>query len=162
MDNSLISAVAAIAGAAILAIGSWLIHQREVRAQWFTKDVLRRGDLYNEFIEESSKCYLHALQHHEPDLSLLVVLYAKINRMRVLASPGVLATAEDVVRGIINTYSETDVTFTDINLRTMVQNGSLDLLRDFSDACRAEADLLRARHHQRLRAKWSTASVASV
>jgi hypothetical protein len=148
-DHSLISAVAALAGAAILAAGSfirsWLIHHREVRAEWLTQVLLRRQDLYKEFIEEASKCYLHALQHHEPDISLLVVLYAKLNRMRVVASPTVFATAEDVVRRIVETYSETDVTFTDVNLRTMVENGSFDLLRDFSEACRAESDLLRAK-----------------
>jgi uncharacterized NAD-dependent epimerase/dehydratase family protein len=111
--------------------------------------VICRQDLYKEFIEEASKCYLHALQHHEPDLSLLVALYAKMNRMRVLASPRVLATAGDAVRRIVETYSETDVTFTDVNLRTMIQNGSFDLLREVSEACRAEFDLLRTNQVQR-------------
>ncbi len=90
MDHNLISAVAALAGAAIVAavsfLRSWLVHQGEVRAQWLAQEGLRRQDLYKEFIEEASNCYLHALQHHEPDISLLVVLYAKMSRMRVLAS----------------------------------------------------------------------------
>jgi hypothetical protein len=94
-----------------------------------------------EFIEEASNCYLHALQHHEPDISLLVALYAKMSRMRVLASTRVLATAEAALRRIIETYSETDVTLTDTNLRTMVQKGSFDLLHDFGEACREESDL---------------------
>lgn len=106
--------------------------------QWLAKQALRRQDLYNKFIEEASKCYLHALLHHEPHISLLVVLYAKMSRMRVLAPPNVLATAENALRRIIKTYSEADVTFTDTNLRTMVQKESFDLLRDFSEACRAE------------------------
>lgn len=153
MDHSLISAVAALAGAAIIAAGSfirsWLIHQGEVRAQWLTQEVLRRQNLYNEFIEEASKCYLHAIQYHEPDISLLVVLYAKMNRMRVLASPKVLAIAEVTLRRIVETYSETDVTFTDNTLRTMVQKGSFDLLRDFSEACRSESNLLQATQFER-------------
>ena len=145
MDHSLISALAALAGAAIVAavsfLRSWLVHQGEVRAQWLAQEGLRRQDLYKEFIEEASNCYLHALQHHEPDISLLVVLYAKMSRMRVLASTRVLATAEAALRRIIETYSETDVTFTDTNLRTIVQKGSFDLLHDFGEACREESDL---------------------
>ena len=161
MDHSLFSALAALTGAAIIAVASflksWLVHQGEVRAQWVAEQALRRQDLYKEFIEEASKCYLHALQHHEPDIALAVGLYAKMNRMRVLASPKVLATAENTLRRIIETHSETDVTFTDINLKTMVQNGSFDLLHDFSEACRAEIDLLRAAHFERADTKYQMA-----
>jgi hypothetical protein len=145
MDHTLVSALAALGGAAIVAavsfLRSWLVHQGEVRAQWVTQQAFRRQDLYKEFIEEASKCYLHALQHHEPDISLLVTLYAKMSRMRVFGSPRVLAAAEAALRRIIEAYSETDVTFNDMNLQTMVRNGSLDLLHDFSEACRLEADV---------------------
>jgi hypothetical protein len=155
MDSGSLSALAALAGAAIVAGASflrgWIVHQREVRAQWLAQQTLRRQDLYKEFIEEASKCYLHAFQHHEPDISLLVVLYAKINRMRVLASPKVLTTAEDVLRRIVETYSETDVAFTDSNLKTVIQNGSFDILRKFSEECRAEFDLVQAKQVHRRR-----------
>ena len=142
MDHSVISAIAALAGAAIVAIvsflRSWLVHQGEVRAQWLAQERLRRHDLYKEFIEEASKCYLDALQHHQPDISLLVVLYAKMNRMRVLASSEALAAAERALNRIIDTYSETDIAFTDTKLRTMIQRGSFDVLLDFSEVCRAD------------------------
>jgi hypothetical protein len=161
MDHSLISALAALAGAAIIAavsfLRSWLVHQGEVRTQWLAQEGLRRQELYKEFIEDASKCYLHALQHHEPDISLLVILYAKMSRMRVLATPKVLATAEDALKRIIEAYSETDVTFTGTNLRTMVQKGSFDLFHDFSQACREESDLLRATSFERSRRKSKSA-----
>jgi hypothetical protein len=147
MDANLIPALAALgaaAGGTASFLGSWLVHRRQVRSQWLTEDKVRREDLYKEFIEEASKCYLHALQHHQPDISLLVALYAKMSRMRIQASPCVLATAEQTVRRIIDTYSESDVTFTDLNLRTMLQQGSFDVLRDFSEQCRAEFNLLLA------------------
>lgn len=145
MDNSMLSALTALAGAAIVATVSflrgWVVHQKEIRAQWLAQQTLRRQDLYKEFIEEASKCYLHALQHHEPDISMLVVLYAKMSRMRVLASPKVLTTAEEALKRVTEIYSEADVMFTGANLRTMIQNGSFDLLNEFSEACRAETDL---------------------
>jgi hypothetical protein len=142
MDHSVISAVSALAGASIVAIvsflRSWIVHQGEVRAEWLAQERLRRHDLYKEFIEEASKCYLDALQHHQPDISLLVAVYAKMNRMRVLAAPAVLAAAEQALKRIVDTYSETDIAFTDTQLRTMIQNGSFDVLLNFSEMCRAD------------------------
>jgi hypothetical protein len=148
MDSNLISAVAGLAGAAAGGtasfLGSWLGQQRHARAQWLTQDKLRRQNLYKEFIEEASKCYIHALQHHQPDILVLVALYAKTSEMRVISSPEVLAAAEDVVRRLVDTYSNADITFADIELKTLIQDGSFDLLRDFSESCRAEFDRLRA------------------
>jgi hypothetical protein len=146
MNPSLISAVAALVGVAIGAVSlarSWLVHHQQIREQWLSQEGSHRQDLYKEFIEEASKCYLHALQHHQPDISLLVVLYAKMNRMRVVASPRLLAAAENAIKRIIDTYSEPDVTFTDGNLRAMAQQGAFDVLVDFSESCRAEFELLR-------------------
>jgi hypothetical protein len=101
-----------------------------------------RQELYKEFIEEASKCYVDALQHGQADMPGLVGLYAKIGRMRVLSSPMVLANAERIGRSILDTYLEPDKTFLD--LREMANNGSIDLLRDFSEACRTEFKTLGA------------------
>jgi hypothetical protein len=150
MEPSVISAIAALAGAAAGGTGSflgvWLGQQRQARVKWITQDKLRRQGLYKEFIEEASKCYSDALQHHQPNILVLVALYAKTSEMRVISSPDVLAAAEDVVRRLIDTYSGTNINFTDIELKTLIQDGSFDLLRDFSESCRAEFDRLRAQN----------------
>ena len=82
MDLGLVSAGAGLVGAtiggAMSFLGSWIVHQREIRAQWLGQDRLRRQNLYKEFIQEASKCYAHALQNEKPDVPLLVVLYGKI------------------------------------------------------------------------------------
>jgi uncharacterized Rossmann fold enzyme len=148
-DASLISTLAAftgaIAGGTASFLASWFGHQHQFRAQWLTQDKLRRQDLYKEFIEEASKCYIDALQHHQPDIPVLVGMYAKTSEMRVVSSPEVLASAEDVVRRLIDTYSMADIALTDVELKTLVRDGSFDLLRDFSETCRAEFERLRAR-----------------
>jgi hypothetical protein len=150
MDSTLISAVAAITGAAAGGtasfLGSWLVHQRQVRVQWLAQEKLRRQILYKEFIEGASKCYIDALQHHQPDILLLVALYAKTSEMRVISSPEVLVAAEHIMRRVVDTYSKPDIAFTDIELGKLVENGSFDLLRDFSDSCRSEFDSIRAQH----------------
>jgi len=146
MDASVISALAALTGTAIggltSTVSGWMTQQRLARAQRLEHDKAIRQTLYKEFIEEASKSYVDALQHDQADMSALVGLYAKIGRMRVVSSPRVVASAERIGRRILDTYLEPDKTFLD--LRTMASNGSIDLLNDFSEACRAEFQTLRA------------------
>src|SRR5262245_51557058 len=144
MDASVISALAALTGAAIGSLTSvctgWMTQRTMAHAQWLERDKARRQELYKEFIEEASKSYVDALQHGQADMSALVGLYAKIARMRALSSPMVVANAERVGRRILDTYLEPDKSFLD--LREMANNGSIDLLRDFSEACRTEFNAL--------------------
>lgn len=108
------------------------------------QDTIQRQELYKEFIEEAAKCYVHALQHDEPDVPALVGLYAKIGRMRVLSSPAVVDVAERIARKITDTYLEPDKTF--LELREMVNDRSIDMLGDFSRACRAEFESRRSQY----------------
>jgi hypothetical protein len=147
MDASAITALAALCGAAIGGLtsvcASLLTQRMQVRAQWLVRELDRRQGLYKEFIEEASRCYVHALQHGEPDIAGLVSLYAKLGRMRLLSSPSVLTSAEEIERKIIDTYLAPDKSF--LELREMINSSSFDLLRDFSIACRTEFELLQAR-----------------
>jgi hypothetical protein len=140
MNASVISALAALAGATIggltSVLASWLAQRVQARAQWIVQDKLRRQELYRDFIEVASKAYVDALQHGEADVSTLVEVYAKIGRMRVLSSPEVIDVAEKIVRTIVDTYLEPDKTF--IELREMINSGQIDLLRGFTEVCRAE------------------------
>ena len=147
MDGSAISALAALMGAMVGGLTSvtatWLTQRTQVRAQWLGQEVVRRQDLYNGFIEDASRCYVHALQHDEPDIPGLVNLYAKLGRMGILSSSKVLATAQHIERKILDTYVAPDKTF--LELREMVQGGSVNLLDEFSAACREEFEFLRGR-----------------
>jgi hypothetical protein len=146
MEASTVSALAALLGAAIGGLtsvcASLLTLRTQMHAQWATQDVIRRQDLYKEFIEEASKCYVHALQHDKPDIAGLIELYAKLGRMRVLSTPHVIACAEEIERKIVDTYLAPDKTF--LELRDMVHNRSVNLLEAFGEACRAELGALRA------------------
>jgi hypothetical protein len=147
MNPSLISALSALAGAVIgglmSLLASWVANQQQIRSQWLAHDRSRREDLYKEFIEEAANCYVDALLHERPDISSVVVLYAKVSRMRVISSREVVESAEQLISQIISTYSAPAKTFTD--LQTMKYQ-SLDIIRNFSEQCRAEFDDLRAKH----------------
>jgi hypothetical protein len=142
MDASLISGLAALAGAAIggfsSAAAAWFTQRTLVQAQWVSSQVMRRQDLYREIIEIASKCYIDALQTEKPNISDLVGLYDKISRMRVVSSANVVEKADEVAQRILDTYSEPDKSF--VELRSMVKHHAIDLLYDFSQACRKEQE----------------------
>ena len=151
MEASVVIALAALIGAAIggfaSVMASWLTQRAKMRAQWTWQDIVHRQEVYKEFIECASKCYVHALQHGEADIPALVELYAKLGRMRVLSSPPILEHAERIERKILDTYLAPDRSF--LELREMIDSGSVDLLREFSLACRAEFESLRAKQFSR-------------
>src|SRR5271169_6515840 len=140
MDASLISGFAALAGAAVggltSAVAAWFTQREMAQAQRFATETLRRHDIYRDFIEVAAKCYIDALQHGNPDYPGLVALYAKISRMRVLSSTEIVEQAEQVAQKIMDTYLEPDKNFAD--LRNMAKSHAIDLLYDFSNACRME------------------------
>lgn len=105
-------------------------------AQEIVQDKLRRQELYREFIEDASKIFGDAPQHDKTDVSALVGIYTKIRRMRVISSPKVVESADQAARAIIDRYLAPNVTFPE--LRDMVEQGRLDPLRLFAEACRAE------------------------
>ena len=148
MEASIISALAALTGTAIGGLTSvaanWLTHRGQIRAQWLHHERSRRQILYRDFIDEASKCYIDALQHHEADADIpsLVGLYAKLGRMRVLSSRPVVHSAEHIAKKIMDTYLQPDKSF--VELRDMAKSGAIDLLREFSDACRDEFEQMRA------------------
>jgi hypothetical protein len=146
MDASIISALAALTGAAVggftNVFANWLSHRVQARAQSLQHEKNRRQILYRDFIDEASKCYIDALQHGEADISGLVGLYAKLSRMRILSSERVVRSADNIVRKILDTYLEPDRTF--VELRNMASNGTIDLLHEFSSICREEFDDIQA------------------
>jgi hypothetical protein len=153
MNASVISALAALCGAAIggltSVLATWLAERAKARSQWLADEKTRRQELYREFVQEASKCYIDALQHGNPDLPTLIRLYAMIGRMRILSSPDVIRSAEQVARTILDTYLDRDRTF--IELRDMARTGSIDLLREFGEACRSEFDALHSSVSLKLR-----------
>ena len=146
MNSSITSALAALAGTITggltSVLTSWLTQHAQATAQWHAQDKLQRQELYREFIERASRCYIDALQHDKADIPALVELYVRVGRIRILSSPKTIESAESVARTIVDTYLKPNKTF--LELREMANSGSIDLLRDFSETCRAEFESLRA------------------
>jgi hypothetical protein len=143
MNASVVTAVAALAGAAIGGVmtvfASWLSQYAQARTQWIAHNQALRQELYREFIEQSSKLYIHALQNTNADVVALMGLYAQVSRMRILSSAAVLDSANQILKKIVDTYLEPNKTFPE--LREMANSGVIDPLRNFSEACREEFQL---------------------
>jgi hypothetical protein len=144
MNASIISALAGLIGAAIggltSGLAAWLAQKTQAHLQWLVYERNRRQDLYKEFIEAASRCYADALFHEKAEIPELVELYAKIGRMRLLSSPSVIASAEQIGRKINETYLEPNKTFPEV--QQMIDSNTIDILGDFSKACREEFESL--------------------
>jgi len=140
MEISILPALAGLTGAAIGGLTSgfaaWFAQKTQSRVQQLAQKKVPRHELYKEFIEAATYCYADALQHEEPDIPALVKLYGKIGRMRVLASPKVLGSAEQIGQKIINMYLEPNKSF--FELREMVNKNAVDIIGNFGEACREE------------------------
>ena len=140
MDAAYLSALSALAGSAIGGLtsltASWLTHHVQFSAQQREESRARRVDLYKSFVEEASKWYADAYEHDHAQLSNLVNLYALVSRMRILSSPDVVESADQVVRIIIETYLAPNKTFKQVV--ELIDNGKMNPLREFGNACRAE------------------------
>jgi len=140
MDPAYFSTLAALAGSTIGGLtsltASWLTQRVQLSAQQRVGDLNRRTQLYEAFIDEASKLYTEAFEHSETDASQFVNLYALISKMRVLSSPQIVASADRVVRVIIETYLAPNKTFRDV--LELLDNDALNPLRAFSNACREE------------------------
>src|SRR6202043_2744790 len=116
-------------------------HRRQARAFRVLQEKSCRQILYGDFIEAPAQCYIVALQLPAAAIPALVVLYAKLSGMRAVSSKTVIQRAEEGARNILQTYLEPDKSF--VELREMAIDGTIDLLRGFSGACRDEFEEMR-------------------
>jgi hypothetical protein len=145
MNAAYLTALAALAGSAVGGLTSlasaWLTQHRQDRAKQFSQDRARRRSLYKQFIDEASKLHVDALVHDKAEISALVSVYALISQMRMVSSSAVVEKAVAVVRMIIDTYFAPNKTFPELG--ELIDTGAIDLLRSFSEECRAELQTIK-------------------
>jgi hypothetical protein len=142
METGYITALAALGGAALGGFTSfatsWTTLRTQMNAARTENSKSRRQKLYRDFINDAAKVYGDALVHDNLDLSGLIDLHALVSRMRVFSSSAVIESAVGVVRVISETYGQPIKSA--VEIEDMIRNGTIDLLRGFSDACRKELE----------------------
>lgn len=140
MDAAYISALFGLAGACIGGLTSfstaWLTQSAQIRDRRREADTAKREQLFGDFITEASRLYADALSHEKDDVTDLVPLYAMVAKMRLLTSQAVVDAAEQAMTSIAETYLQPNRTLHE--LRTLAQQGGMNFLQDFGEACRAE------------------------
>lgn len=139
MNPGMIAAGAAISGSIVGAMGSvvgtWITQRHQDLRDLLAKTMVRREALYSDFITESARLIVDAMQHNESDTQKLIPVYALLSRIRLSSSTEILESAEEVIRTILDTYPKPNLTPQQIQSRAVSND---DPLRRFSDTCRVE------------------------
>jgi len=139
-----ITAAAAIGGSLVGAagsvVGTWITVRHQHRRDLFGKLIARREELYSDFIGESARLHVDAMHNTSTDLQKLTPIYALLSRLRLSSSEVVLHKAEEVIKTLLSTYSQPNMTPEQIQARAV--DGHQDPVRMFSSICRAELDSL--------------------
>jgi hypothetical protein len=140
------TAVAAICGSLVGAFGStfstWIVQRHQDRRDLMAKKIFHREQLYSEFITESARVIVDSLQHTFQDPDKLIPIYALVSRIRLSSSREVLASADRIVKTIILTYAQPNLTPEDIRSRAVSGD---DPLRKFGEICRKELETMQER-----------------
>lgn len=140
IDSGYITALAALGGAALGGLTSfatsWTTMRTQMKAQRNDSSKSKRQKLYKAFIDDAAKIYGDALIHDKLEITGLIGLHALVSRMHIVSSRPVIETAVNVVKAITETYSQPNKSAEEIE--AMISNGSVDILRSFSEACRDE------------------------
>jgi hypothetical protein len=143
MDIAYISALSALAGSVVggltTGITAWWNSRAQARAGLLTAELVRRQELFRDFIIAASKTYGDALVSNEAKIQDLVALYAMVSRMRVLCAPETVACADKVLRMTIDTYLGPNRTIRELR-ELMASGADIDALREFSEAARDEVE----------------------
>lgn len=144
MNSGIITALAVVVGSVVgalgSAIGTWINQKHQGRRDLLERKIVRREALYSDFIAESARLLVDAMEHNVVDPQKLVPAYALLSRIRLSSSLDVLEMAEQVIKTIVSTYHQPNLTTEQIQSRAVHGEGPLT---QFSNTCRNELDSLR-------------------
>ena len=136
-----IPTLSAIGGSIIGALSSmlstWLAQRHRERRELVAQKTAQLEQLYSDFINESARLLVDAVQHSLEDPSTLVPIYALISRIRLRSSTEVIGSGERLIATILKVYIEPNLTPAEIPSAASEHN---DYLQEFSNVCRRELE----------------------
>jgi len=140
MNSAVLSTLAALGGSTVGALSpilsNYVLQRNQAQRDLLVHQVAARETLYSDFINEASRVYAHSQTHNLECLDGLVSLYARVSRIRLLATEPVVDAAEILVRQIVKQYGEPNLTVEET--RAAAAAAKADPLDVFSFACRTE------------------------
>lgn len=147
IDSALLSPVSAMLGALLGGSASLTAaiytHRSQDRLQRIAAEITKRETVYGDFVMYASNLLLRAYTRNEIELSgdeqRLIGL---INRMRFFAPAQVIATAEAVLRAIVEISLKPSVELRQLATEALSKSLDPDPLLKFSLVCRADLNSL--------------------
>lgn len=140
MDIPALTALAGIMGSVVGASATvatnWITQRTLNRRELLQAQIRNREALYGDFIAECARLLVDAFAHSLEQPEKLLPVYALINRIRLCATPPVLAEAERLLTRITDQYFAENLTVE--QMRELARNESTDPMLAFGAACRAE------------------------
>ena len=140
MNPAIISAFAALAGAAIGGMTSfatsWFTQRAQLRNAQRQAERAKLEALYNDFIAEATRLFGDSLTHQTEDITNMMHLYALIGRMRLVSARPVIDAARRIEDTILENYLGPNRTLHE--MRDVARKGGINFLTDFSEACRED------------------------
>jgi hypothetical protein len=138
---AMIPTLSAIGGSIIGALSSmlstWLAQRHRERRELIAQKTAQLEQLYSDFINESARLLVDAVQHSLENPSTLVPIYALISRIRLRSSTEVIGSGERLIATILKVYIEPNLTPAEIPSAASEHN---DYLQEFSNVCRRELE----------------------
>jgi signal transduction histidine kinase len=128
-----------VIGALSSTVSAWIRQRQQERRELVANKVAQLEQLYSDFINESARLLVDAVQHSLEDASTLVPIYALISRIRLRSSTEVIESGERLIATILKVYIEPNLTPEEIQAAASKHN---DHLQEFSIACRRELESL--------------------
>jgi len=147
MDPAALTALSAILGSAVggsaTIATAWLTQRSQGRRESVDAEIRKRENLYVEFIAESSKLLIDGLDHQLDSPEPLIRIYALLNRIRLVSSDKVLASADLAVTHIVERYLSPNLSREEMGKLLLTHRN--DALKNFGEACRHELRTLQRR-----------------
>ena len=128
-----------IVGALSSTVSAWIAQRHRERREVVAKKIAQLEQLYSDFINESARLLVDAVQHSLENPGMLVPLYALLSRIRLGSSTDVIESGERVIATILRTYFEPNLSPEEIQSAASRHN---DHLQEFSNVCRRELESL--------------------
>ena len=128
-----------IIGALSSMVSTWLAQRHRERRELVAQKTAQLEHLYSDFINESARLLVDAVQHSLENPSTLVPIYALISRIRLRSSTDVIESGERLIATILQVYLEPNLTPEEIQSVASKHN---DHLQEFSNVCRRELEAL--------------------
>jgi hypothetical protein len=127
-----------IVGALSSTVSALILQRHRERRELAANKVSHLEQLYSDFINESARLLVDAVQHSLEDPSTLVPIYALISRIRLRSSTEVIESGERLITAVLKVYDEPNITPEEIQSAAASKHN--DYLQEFSTVCRRELE----------------------